>query len=59
MKFQPKDSREASFRGEEGAWEAPKLGSLFPSVLSVIYVSVLDQPLACKMFVSLESGKTG
>lgn len=58
MKFQPEDSREESFTGEEEAWETPRLDSLFPSVLPVTYTSILDHPLACKMFVSFRSGKT-
>jgi len=58
MNFQPKDSGEASFTGEEATWETPKPGNLFPCVVSVTSIHVLDRPLANKMFVAFENGKT-
>lgn len=57
MKFQPKDSGGPYFTGKEGTSETPKPHSLFPRVVSVISIHILDWPLACKMFVPLGNGK--
>lgn len=42
----------------KGLGRLPSWVAFLPSVFPVIYLSILDQPLVCKMFMSFGSGKT-